>query len=167
MEDKGMADQRYDVIIVGAGNAALSAALSAREQGERVLVLQKASPHERGGNSYFTGGGFRFAHEGLQDVRRDVLVDLSQAEVDLIDMPAYPAEKFYEDLMSVTDHQSEEDLARILINNSHDTVAWLQRYRVRWILMFNRQSHLVNGRHRFYGGLNIEASGGGAGLFTG
>ena len=56
-----MANKQYDAIIVGAGNAALVAALSAREQVERVLVLEKAPYHERGGNSYFTGGGFRFA----------------------------------------------------------------------------------------------------------
>ena len=49
-----------DVIVVGAGNAALCAALSAQENGARVLVLEKAPEHMRGGNSYFTGGGFRF-----------------------------------------------------------------------------------------------------------
>ena len=58
-----------DVIVVGAGNAALCAALSAREQGGRVLVLEKAPEHLRGGNSYFTGGGFRFPYQGLEDIR--------------------------------------------------------------------------------------------------
>jgi tricarballylate dehydrogenase len=70
----------YDVIVVGAGNAALCAALSAREQGARVLVLEKASEEERGGNSTFTAGGFRFVHDGLDDLRRDVLADLSDAD---------------------------------------------------------------------------------------
>ena len=58
-----------DVIVVGAGNAALCAALSAREQGGRVLVLEKAPEGQRGGNSYFTGGGFRFPYQGLEDIR--------------------------------------------------------------------------------------------------
>ena len=57
-----------DVVVVGAGNAALSAALAAREAGAQVLVLEKASPEERGGNSRFTGGIVRFAHSGLKDI---------------------------------------------------------------------------------------------------
>ena len=69
--------ENYDVIVVGAGNAALCAALSARERGASVIVLERAPESERGGNSYFTAGGFRFAHEGLDDVCTDILVDLS------------------------------------------------------------------------------------------
>jgi tricarballylate dehydrogenase len=78
----------YDVIVVGAGNAALCAALSAHESGAgRVLVLEKAPLDERGGNSLFTAGGFRFVHDGIDDLRKDVLTDLSQAELDQIVMP--------------------------------------------------------------------------------
>ena len=56
-----MNNKSYDVIVVGAGNAALCAALSAREQGAKVLVLERAPREERGGNSAFTAGGFRMA----------------------------------------------------------------------------------------------------------
>ncbi|MEQ9122672.1 MAG: FAD-dependent oxidoreductase, partial [Alphaproteobacteria bacterium] len=70
----------YDVVVVGAGNAALTAALAARENGASVLVLEKAPEHEKGGNSYFTAGGFRICHSGIEDVAKDVLIDLSAAE---------------------------------------------------------------------------------------
>ena len=60
----------YDVVIVGAGNAALSAAMAARENGASVLVLEKAHQDEKGGNSYFTAGGFRFCHNGIDDLAR-------------------------------------------------------------------------------------------------
>ena len=53
----------FDVIVVGAGNAALAAANSAREQGaERVLVLEKAPEKDRGGNTHFSGGMLRIAY---------------------------------------------------------------------------------------------------------
>ena len=62
----------YDVIVVGAGNAALCAALSAQEQGAKVLVLERAPQEQRGGNSAFTGGGFRMVHHGLEDIKKFV-----------------------------------------------------------------------------------------------
>ena len=155
---------KYDVIVVGAGNAALCAALSARERGARVVVLERAPESERGGNSYFTAGGFRFAHEGLDDVCTDILVDLSPAEKAQIVLPTHSRQFFYDELMEVTHHQSNEMLAWLLINRSRSTMAWLRGHGIRFIPMFGRQSYLVDGKHHFYGGVNIEAVGGGAGL---
>ena len=83
-----MSLHNHDVIVVGAGNAALCTAISAKEAGAaKVLMLEKAPIDERGGNSLFTAGGFRFVHDGLDDVRRDVLDDLSAAEADQIVLP--------------------------------------------------------------------------------
>ena len=88
------ADARADVIVVGSGNAALCAAMSARETGARVTVLEKAPEHFRGGNSYFTAGGFRFAYNGLDDVRR-LIPDLSDEETRNIDVGRYDQASFY------------------------------------------------------------------------
>ncbi|SMO96836.1 FAD-dependent tricarballylate dehydrogenase TcuA [Paracoccus laeviglucosivorans] len=154
----------YDVIVVGAGNAALCAALSAHENGARVLVLERAPEEEKGGNSYFTAGGFRFAHEGLEDVAQDILTDLSPVETEMIVLPPHSREFFYNQLMDVTHHQSDEDLANLLVDNSRPTMAWLRSHGIRFVPMFGRQSYLVDGKHHFYGGVNIEAVGGGAGL---
>ncbi len=153
-----------DVVVVGGGNAALCAALAARETGARVLLLEKAPPHERGGNSFFTAGGFRFTHAGLEDLRRDVLVDLTDEEAATIDVPPYTGELFRDDLMRLTEGLSDPDLADILIGRSRSTVVWMRGHGVRWILMMARQSYKVGGRHRFWGGLNVEAVGGGPGL---
>lgn len=157
-------NQVYDVVIVGAGNAALCAALSAREGGARVLVLEKAPQEERGGNSLFTAGGFRFTHDGIEDLRKDVLTDLSQAEIDQIVIPKLSKEQYMDDLMRVTEGESEEDLAEMLIGRSRQTVVWMRSHGVRFIPMFGRQSYKVEGKHHFYGGVNIEAVGGGYGL---
>ena len=159
-----MSDPRYDVIVVGAGNAALCAAIAARETGARVLVLEKAAEAEKGGNSYFTAGGFRFVHSGLDDVRKDVLVDMADAEAGKIVFPGHDRQYFYETLMEVTHGQSDETLAGILIDNSRPTIAWLRKNGVRFIPMYGRQSFEVEGKHHFYGGVTIEAVGGGAGL---
>jgi len=159
-----MQDSSYDVVVVGAGNAALCAAISAKEHGAKVLVLEKAPEDEKGGNSYFTAGGFRFVHTGLDDVRDDVLVDMSDDEADKMILPSHDKQFFYDTLMKVTRGQSNEDLAWTLINGSRPAMAWLRENGVRFIPMYGRQSFEVDGKQHFYGGVNIEAVGGGAGL---
>ena len=154
----------YDVVIVGAGNAALTAALAARENGASVLILEKAPEHEKGGNSYFTAGGFRFCYDGIEDVATDVLTDLSPAEREQIVLPNHDRTVFYDALMKVTRHQANEDMAWRLIDNSRSTMVWLRNHGIRFIPMFGRQSFLLDGKHHFYGGVNIEAVGGGSGL---
>lgn len=159
-----MSQEKFDVIVVGAGNAALCAAIAAAEGGSRVLVLEKASLEERGGNSLFTAGGFRFVHAGIEDVRKDVLVDLSDAEVEQIVLPPLPEELFHDDLNRVTESQTDPVLADLLIGRSRETMVWMRSHGVRFIPMFGRQSYKVEGKHHFYGGVNIEAVGGGWGL---
>jgi len=154
----------FDVVVVGGGNAALCAALAAAEGGSRVLLCEKAPEHERGGNSFFTAGGFRFTHGGLTDLRRDVLVDLADEEAASVEVPPYTADTFREDLMRLTEGLSDPDLVDALIERSRPTVVWMRRHGVRWILMLARQSYKVGGRHRLWGGLNVEAVGGGPGL---
>jgi len=61
---------QYDVIILGAGNAALCAAIAALEKGANVLALEKAPEYFRGGNTYFTGGIIRCAYNGIEDIKK-------------------------------------------------------------------------------------------------
>ncbi len=84
----GMSDAAYDVIVVGAGNAAMCAALSAAETGASVLVLERAPEAEHGGNSTFTAGAMRFAYSGVADLRK-VMPDLPEEEVERTDFGTY------------------------------------------------------------------------------
>src|SRR5256884_273712 len=90
-----------DVIIVGAGNAALCAAIAAREQGASVLVLEKAPEYFRGGNTYFTGGIIRCAYNGIEDIKK-LIPDMSPEEEASVDVGQYTEDQFYDDLMRVT-----------------------------------------------------------------
>ncbi len=67
---------RYDVVVVGAGNAAFCAALAAREKVQKVLVLERATEDESGGNSRFTAGLMRVAYNGVEDLKK-AMPDLS------------------------------------------------------------------------------------------
>lgn len=158
-------NKQWDVIVVGAGNAAICAALSAKEQGSDVLVLEKAPFDERGGNSLFTAGGFRFVHDGLDDLRTDILDDMSEAEVEQVgNLPPHSKQKYIDDIMRVTEDNADEELAEILASQSRDTMRWMRKHKIRFIPMFGRQSFKIEGKHHFYGGVNIEAVGGGWGL---
>ena len=123
----------FDVIVVGAGNAALCAALSAREQGASVVVLEKAPPSAQGGNCPFTGGGFRFVHDGIEDLRA-LLPDLTDAEAARLSMAPYTEEDFRGHLLDVTQGDVDARLMATLIANSRPTVDWMHSQGVRWEL---------------------------------
>ena len=152
-----------DVVVIGAGNAAMSAALAAQERGASVLVLERAPLAERGGNTAFTAGAMRFAYEGVDDLRK-VMPDLSEQEIARTDFGAYPESRFFDDLARVTEYRSDPDLAELLVTRSLDTMVWLRSKGIRFQPMYGRQAFQVNGRFKFWGGLTVEAWGGGPGL---
>ena len=158
-----MAEARYDVAVVGGGNAALNAALSALERGASVLVLEKAPEYLRGGNSYFTGGLFRFRYDGVDDVMA-LMPDMSPDEGSRIDVGSYPAAAYYSDVMRVTEGLSDPQLVQTLVDESYPTMRWMTEQGTRWVLAYGRQAFEQDGVMRFWGGLIVEAVGGGKGL---
>ena len=158
-----MENSSFDVIVVGGGNAALCAALSAREQGAAVLVLERAPVEKRGGNSAFTGGGFRMVHHGAADIR-NIVPDLTDEEIARTDFGQYTAEDYLDDLGRITQYYIDPDLAETIVRNSTDTVHWVRGRGVRFVPNYGRQAFNVNGRFRFFGGVVIYANGGGRGL---
>jgi tricarballylate dehydrogenase len=155
--------ERWDVIVVGAGNAGLAAAVAAREAGARVLVLEKAPREERGGNTAFTGGLFRFPFESIEDFRA-LLPEYTQAELDAVDVGRYSQRDFANDLQRVTEGLADPALVKVLVSNAYPTMAWLRQQGVRWIMSMGRQAFKVGEKYRFYGNLILESHGGGHGL---
>src|SRR5215475_8162703 len=158
-----MVDGSYDVVVVGGGNAALCAALSAAEQGAKVALIERASEAKRGGNSNFTGGGFRMVHHGAQDIKR-IVPDLSDSDIARTDFGEYSAEQYLDDLGRITQYYIDPDLAETIVRQSAETVQWMCGRGIRFMPNYGRQAYNVNGRFKFFGGVVIYANGGGTGL---
>ncbi len=157
-------DTQTDVVVVGAGNAGMCAALAAREQGASVLVLEAADEKNRGGNSAYTAGAFRIVYEGVDDLR--VLIpDMTDEEAETNDYGKYTAEQFFDDMARVTQFRTDPDLCEMLITQSYDSLKWMQTKGVKFLPMYHRQAFKTeSGAFRFWGGLTVEANGGGPGL---
>jgi tricarballylate dehydrogenase len=123
----------FDVIVVGAGNAAFTAALAARAEGARVLVLEKASQKLRGGNTRFTGGVFRCTYNGVEDLIPIVRENNNPETVTVV---PYTRADFLKDLERVTGGRADPVLSEVLVDRSYDTVRWMADLGVPW--EFNR-----------------------------
>jgi tricarballylate dehydrogenase len=157
------AEPAFDVVVVGAGNAGLCAALAARERGCEVLVLEAAPEAERGGNSRYTAGAMRVVYRGVEDLR-ELVPDLSDADIARTDFGAYTEADFFDDLGRVTEYRSDPELSELLVRRSFDTLRWMREKGVRFAPMYGRQAFKTGDRMRFWGGLTVEAWGGGPGL---
>jgi len=106
---------QYDIVVIGGGNAALCAAMTAAEDGARVLILETAPKPYRGGNSRHTRN-FRCMHSGpLGPLIED-----------------YSEEEYFADLMKVTGGKTDEHLARLAIRSSEECLPWMEAHGVRF-----------------------------------
>jgi len=153
---------QYDVIVVGKGNAALCAALAARDTGASVAMLEAANEDESGGNSRFAGGVMRFAYSSVNDLKQ--VTDLTDEEVATSDYFTNTTDEFFDDLFRLTNYRTDPQLSEILVTQSLQAMVWLRSKGVKFVPNYGRQSVLVDGRRKFFGRMPIEVSGGGAGL---
>lgn len=152
-----------DVVVIGAGNAGLCAALAAADRGARVVVLERAPEDLRGGNSAFTAGAMRVAYDGVEDLRK-LMPHLTDDEVAITDFGSYPEDAFFDDLAKVTEYRSDPDMAELLVTRSFETLMWMTTKGVRFMPIYGRQAFKVDGRFKFWGGLTVETNAGGPGL---
>jgi tricarballylate dehydrogenase len=115
MPDTTPLGSRYDVVVVGGGNAAVCAALEARRAGSSVLILEAAPEHMRGGNSRHTRN-VRYMHIGPDNYL----------------VGDYTEDEFFADLVQVTGGETNEELARMTIRASQDLGQWISGNGVRW-----------------------------------
>jgi tricarballylate dehydrogenase len=105
----------------------------------------------------------RFAYDGVGHLRR-LMPDLTDAEVARSDFGAYPEAQFYEDMGRVTEYRTDPDLCELLVTHSRETLFWMRDKGVRFAPIWGRQAFLIDGKFKFWGGLTVEAVGGGPGL---
>jgi tricarballylate dehydrogenase len=104
----------------------------------------------------------RVAYNGVEDLKR--LIDLSDEEIARTDFGTYTAEQFLDDMARVTEYRCDPDLTELLVKESLPAVAWMRSKGVRFTAAWGRQAFNIGGKFKFWGGLTVEAVGGGPGL---
>ena len=152
-----MAD-RWDVVVIGAGNAAFCAALAAREKGARVLMLERAPKELMGGNSRFTAGAFRCVYDGVDDLTA-IMPDLTPDEIARSDFGTYTSDQFFDDMFRVTQYRTDGELCDRLVGRSRDAMRWLHSKGMKFAPIWGRQAYNIGGKFKFWGGLTVEVVG--------
>lgn len=151
------------IIVVGSGNAALCAAISALDQGAEVLILESADEHEAGGNSKYTAGAMRFVYNTKEDLM-PLINDPQDERIPSTEFGSYTREKFQSDLLGFNEGRPLSLQQNILIDNSYATMLWMADHNVKYDPIYSRQTFEKDGKYIFWGGLTLAADGEGVGL---
>ncbi len=127
--------EMYEIVIIGGGNAALCAAISAAEKGSKVLILEAAPKPYRGGNSRHTRN-LRCMHRESVSVLKD----------------SYREEEYLQDLLKVTGGNTDLDLARLVIQQSESCLPWMHEHGVRFQPSLSGTLSLARTNAFFHGG---------------
>lgn len=145
------------MIVVGGGNAALCAAISAHDHGAGVLILEAAPREARGGNSRFAGTVFRASHTGFEQVR-GLLCPEAMADADLCDMLPYTERDYSNDLSKVSDGRNDKAISEIMVTQGWETLEWMKAKGVKWELIVRKYLNL-DGLRENHDKINLEPGG--------
>ncbi len=152
-----------EIVIIGSGNAALCAAISALENGAEVIILEAAPKDEAGGNSMYTAGAMRFVYNNKNELL-PLLDNPSDERIAKTEFGSYTKEHFQKDLLSFNNNKPLSLQQNILIDNSYETMLWLSSHEVKFDPIYSRQTFEKDGKFIFWGGLTLASEGEGVGL---
>ncbi len=156
-----MKDQHCDIVVIGAGSAALEAAIAAKGAGAgRVVMLEKAPEPQFGGNARYSHTGFRFVHSGAEELRGFV-PQIDEALFRRMHLPAYTREDFLADLARVTQGRIDPVLAAAMVDGSNAAVHWMRETGVKFE---TEKTTEVAGKLYMSPGINLHPVGGGPGM---
>ena len=153
------------IIIVGSGNAALSAGIASLEKGAEVTIYEKADKNMAGGNTKYTAGAMRFSYE-TGDQLIDLLDNPNDERLKDTDFGSYTQENFKKDLLNFNDGRPLSWEQEILVSKSLETIQWLSSHNIKFEPIYSRQSFIKDGKHIFWGGLTLASENEGVGLFN-
>jgi tricarballylate dehydrogenase len=153
-----------DIIVIGGGSAAFDAAVAGRKAGAtRVVMLEKATEAEYGGNARYSGTGFRFVHGGAAEIR-EFVPDFDDSEFATMIIPPYGAADFMADLDRMTQGRMDRALAKVLVEESNAAVHWMLKTGIKWEPL--KEHAKVGDKRYFERGIAIHVAGGGVGQLT-
>jgi tricarballylate dehydrogenase len=156
-----MRRENCDIVVIGGGSAAFEAAVAARHAGaRRVIMLEKASAAEYGGNARYSGTGFRFVHAGAGEIRQ-FIPDVDDALFAAMAIPPYTVDDFMTDLDRMTQGRMNRALATTLVAKSNAAVHWMREAGIAFEPL--KEHAKVNGKRYFERGIAIHVAGGGTG----
>jgi len=144
--------EEADVVVVGGGSAAHEAAVAAKHYGAgRVVLLEKAPREESGGNARFSGTGFRWAFDDVDEIRQ--VTDASPEEWAIVVAEPYPAQRFKDDLNRVSNGRMEPEIVDVLVDDSNEAIRWAKEVGLKWQIQPGFEE---NGRRHLSPGVEIH-----------
>ena len=149
-----------DIVVIGGGSAAFEAAIAARQAGaERVVMLEKATPDDFGGNARYSHTGFRCVYNEPEEIRA-IVPQVDKATFAKFHLPGYSEEMFLGDLNRVTRGRIDPVLAGFLVSESYSAVTWMRESG----MVFEPERHVpIDGKVYFQPGIIVHTVGGGLG----
>ena len=156
--------ETVDIIVVGAGSAAMEAAIAARQLGaENIVLLEKAPEPEFGGNPRFSHSGFRWVQSGKDEIRQ-FLTHLDDVTWEKMQFRPYSSENFHEHIGRATHGKMKTELQNLLVGESNAGVHWLREIGLQWEPDTGNME--VDGKIYFEPGYSVHPRGGGLGQIT-
>lgn len=152
-----------DVVVIGGGNAGLVAAITAKEVGAKVLLIEKSPKKSRGGNTRYTDAQFRIPIErGIEDFR--ALIEEMKFSEEQLEIEPYTKDHFYNDIIEVSNGLADKKLAEIIVNRSVELVLWMKEQGLKWDIWNGNMAKRGDRLFLPAGQIALQAAGSGEGL---